>query len=80
MTDLPSGRGRLPSPAQPLFILAMDQRDSFQRTLFGVTSAPTAQQLASQRDAKSLIFAAAERLAGRAVTGPTRAAPSYLPG
>jgi myo-inositol catabolism protein IolC len=51
-----------PSPAQPLFILAMDHRDSFGRTLFGVKGTPTGEQLAAMRDAKSLIFAAAQRL------------------
>jgi hypothetical protein len=36
MTDSPAVRTGPPSPAQPLFILAMDHRDSFGRTLFGV--------------------------------------------
>jgi myo-inositol catabolism protein IolC len=57
----PAGPGT-PSAAQPLFILAMDHRDSFGRTLFGVTGTPTSEQLASMRSAKSLIFAAARRL------------------
>jgi len=55
-----------PSAAQPLFILAMDHRDSFGRTLFGVTGTPTSEQLAGMRRAKSLIFAAAQRLAAPA--------------
>ncbi|HEY0719165.1 MAG TPA: DUF2090 domain-containing protein, partial [Streptosporangiaceae bacterium] len=50
-----------PSAAQPLFIMAMDQRDSF-GTLFGVQGEPTEAQLADMRDAKSLIFAAAQRV------------------
>lgn len=50
-----------PSAAQPLFIMAMDQRDSF-GTLFGVEGQPTEEQLAAMRDAKSLIFAAAHRV------------------
>jgi myo-inositol catabolism protein IolC len=58
-----------PSAAQPLFILAMDQRDSFGRTLFGVKGTPTDQQLADMRGAKSLILAAAERLAGTDLGG-----------
>jgi len=53
-----------PSAARPLFILAMDQRDSFQRTLFGITGQPSDEQLARMRDAKSLIFAGARRVAG----------------
>lgn len=64
MPDAPSPPAGLPSAAEPLFILAMDQRDSFQSTLFGVTGTPTADQLASMRAAKSLIFAAAQRVAG----------------
>jgi myo-inositol catabolism protein IolC len=52
-----------PSAAHPLFILAMDHRDSFGRTLFGVTGTPTADQLASMRGAKELIFAGARQAA-----------------
>jgi myo-inositol catabolism protein IolC len=52
-----------PSAAQPLFIMAMDQRDSF-GSLFGVEGEPTPQQLADMRDAKMLIFAAAQRVIG----------------
>ena len=64
MAAAPSPHAGMPSAAEPLFILAMDQRDSFQRTLFGVTGTPTADQLASMRAAKWLIFAAAQRVAG----------------
>jgi myo-inositol catabolism protein IolC len=64
MTDGTSPSLGLPSAAAPLFILAMDQRDSFERTLFGVTGAPTADQLASMRAAKSLIFAAVQTVPG----------------
>jgi myo-inositol catabolism protein IolC len=64
MTHVTSAHPGPPSAAQPLFILAMDHRDSFGRTLFGVTGEPTGEQLASMRSAKSMIFAAAERLAG----------------
>jgi myo-inositol catabolism protein IolC len=58
-----------PSPAQPLFILAMDHRDSFGRTLFGVKGEPAGDQLTAMRSAKSLIFAAARRLAGTDLGG-----------
>jgi myo-inositol catabolism protein IolC len=61
--------GQMPSAARPLFILAMDQRDSFQRTLFEVTGTPSAEQLTRMRDAKSLIFAAVRRLAGTQPAG-----------
>jgi myo-inositol catabolism protein IolC len=64
MTDGTSLHAGMPSAAEPLFILAMDQRDSFQRTLFGVTGTPTPEQLGSMRAAKSLIFDAARPVAG----------------
>jgi myo-inositol catabolism protein IolC len=69
MTHVVPRHPGLPSAAEPLFILAMDQRDSFQRTLFGVTGTPTSDQLASMRAAKSLIFAAAQRVAGTQPAG-----------
>ena len=65
-TGMPAGP---PSPAQPLFILAMDHRDSFGRTLFGVRGEPTGEQLSAMRAAKSLIFAAARRLIGTDLGG-----------
>jgi myo-inositol catabolism protein IolC len=47
-----------PRHDDPLFILAMDHRDSFGRTLFGVQhDHPDATQLAAMRAAKDLIFA-----------------------
>src|ERR1700679_3412006 len=52
-----------PSAAQPLFIMAMDQRDSF-GSLFGVEGEPTEQQLADMRAAKMLIFTPAQRVIG----------------
>ncbi len=52
-----------PSAAQPLFILAMDHRDSFGGTLFGVRGTPDAGQLAGMRSAKELIFAGARQVA-----------------
>jgi myo-inositol catabolism protein IolC len=58
-----------PSPAQPLFILAMDHRDSFTRTLFGAPRDLTVEQHASVLDAKVLIFEAAQRLVGTDLGG-----------
>jgi myo-inositol catabolism protein IolC len=58
------GPAGMPSPAQPLFILAMDQRDSFAKTLFGVTGTPDDDQLARMRAAKSLIFSAVRDVPG----------------
>jgi myo-inositol catabolism protein IolC len=69
MPDAPSEPAEPPSAAEPLFILAMDQRDSFQRTLFGVTGTATPDQLASMRAAKSLIFTAAQRVMGTQPAG-----------
>jgi hypothetical protein len=47
MTHVTPAHAGPPSAAQPLFILAMDHRDSFGRTLFGVTGTPTDEQLAA---------------------------------
>ena len=69
MTEPTLAHAGPPSAAQPLFILAMDHRDSFGRTLFGVKDTPTGQQLADMRSAKSLIFEAAERLIGTDLGG-----------
>ena len=63
MTDSTTVRTGPPSAAQPLFILAMDHRDSFGRTLFGVRGTPDAGQLAGMRSAKELIFAGARQVA-----------------
>jgi myo-inositol catabolism protein IolC len=47
-----------PTHTDPLFILAMDHRGSFGKTLFGVRNdSPTPDQLARMTAAKSLIFA-----------------------
>jgi myo-inositol catabolism protein IolC len=47
-----------PTHEDPLFILAMDHRDSFGKTLFGVENdRPDAGQTAGMRAAKSLVFA-----------------------
>jgi myo-inositol catabolism protein IolC len=69
MTDSTPARTGPPSAAQPLFILAMDHRDSFGRTLFRVHGTPTAGQLADMRSAKELIFAGA-RQAAENTAGP----------
>lgn len=59
----------LPSPAQPLFILAMDHRASFARHVFGISGEPTAEQRSAMQDAKSLIFAAARRVSASRAHG-----------
>jgi myo-inositol catabolism protein IolC len=69
MTDRTPRHAEPPSPARPLFILAMDHRDSFARTLFGVRGTPDDGQAAAMRDAKQLIFDGARR-AQRHVAGP----------
>ncbi|HXW43739.1 MAG TPA: DUF2090 domain-containing protein [Streptosporangiaceae bacterium] len=62
---------QMPSAAQPLFLLAMDQRDSFAKTLYGITGTPDASGLARMRDGKSLIFEAVRELPA-SVAGPGR--------
>jgi myo-inositol catabolism protein IolC len=57
-----------PTAAQPLFIMAMDQRDSF-GPLFGVQGQPTGEQLAAMRRAKQLIFAGAQRARDMPLSG-----------
>jgi myo-inositol catabolism protein IolC len=51
----PSDQRYLPSTQEPLFILAMDQRASFQK-LFGIEGDPTEAELAKMRDAKLMIY------------------------
>src|ERR1700728_5076432 len=51
----PPDQRYLPSAQEPLFILAMDQRASFQK-LFGITGNPTGAELAKMRDAKLMIY------------------------
>jgi myo-inositol catabolism protein IolC len=41
---------------RPLFILAFDHRESFERTLFGIRVSPTSDERAAISDAKGLIF------------------------
>ncbi|MFZ0667766.1 MAG: DUF2090 domain-containing protein [Acidimicrobiales bacterium] len=60
---------RIPSPAQPLFILAMDHRESFGKSLFAVQGTPNDTQLAAMRDAKSVIFEAISRTSDRDLHG-----------
>ncbi len=69
MTESTSAHAGPPSAAQPLFILAMDHRDSFGKTLFGVQGTATDEQLAGMRSAKSMIFEAAQRLVGTDLGG-----------
>jgi len=45
-----------PSGQSPLFILAMDQRASFGRDLFGLNGAPTEAERARMRDTKMVIY------------------------
>jgi myo-inositol catabolism protein IolC len=63
--------GMAPSHHDPLFILAMDHRDSFGHTLFGVAkgSAPTGEQVGRMRAAKSLIYAGLRRAVDRLPMG-----------
>jgi len=58
---------------RPLFILAFDHRESFERTLFGITGSPTDEQRAAIADAKAVIFEGF-RLAAQAGRVPPGAA------
>ncbi len=51
----PADQRYMPSAQEPLFILAMDQRASFQK-LFGIEGDPTDAELAKIRDAKVMIY------------------------
>ncbi len=59
-----------PAHDDPLFILAMDHRDSFGHTLFGVTSdEPDAEQVERMRAAKSLVYAGLRQAVSRLPMG-----------
>jgi myo-inositol catabolism protein IolC len=45
-----------PSAESPLFLLAMDHRSSFAKTVFGESGEPTSAQLEKMRDAKVMIY------------------------
>jgi myo-inositol catabolism protein IolC len=54
---MPSAAGRyVPSAGTPLFLLAMDHRSSFAKTVFGLSGEPTAVELERMRDAKLVIY------------------------
>jgi myo-inositol catabolism protein IolC len=60
----------LPRHDDPLFILAMDHRDSFGKTLFGVENDdPDITQLAAMKSAKQLIFEGLREAAPRLASG-----------
>jgi myo-inositol catabolism protein IolC len=63
--------GMAPSHRDPLFILAMDHRDSFGHTLFGVArdAPPTAEQTRRMKAAKSLVYAGLRRAVDRLPLG-----------
>jgi myo-inositol catabolism protein IolC len=46
----------MPTAETPMFILAMDHRASFIRDVFGITTDPTAEEVARMRKAKSQIY------------------------
>jgi myo-inositol catabolism protein IolC len=63
--------GMAPSHRDPLFILAMDHRDSFGHTLFGVAkdTRPSEEQARRMRAAKSLIYAGLRQAVDRLPLG-----------
>jgi myo-inositol catabolism protein IolC len=54
----------LPTSDDPLFVLAMDQRASFAKEVFGLPGVPTSTDLARMRDAKALIYEGLRHVAG----------------
>lgn len=57
MVTMPSAAGRYePSADDPLFLLAMDHRSSFAKTVFGLSGQPTTEELEKMRDAKLVIY------------------------
>lgn len=64
MTGRTSHVGYEPSASSPLFLLAMDHRESFGRTLFGVVGEPTSEQIAQMRSAKLVIYEGARGAVG----------------
>jgi hypothetical protein len=77
MTDGTWPHDGLPSAAAPLFILAMDQRDSFQRTLFGVTGTPTPDELARMRPQHKNASLVATAITSGSTSRPTRRRASW---
>ena len=59
----------LPSPDEPLFILAMDQRASFAEEVFGVTGPPSEADLVRMRQAKTLVYEGLRHFAGGVRSG-----------
>ncbi len=62
MTALPPTPAYEPSVDSPLFVLAMDHRASFGRSLFGVSGDPSPAELSRMRDAKALIYEGARQV------------------
>jgi myo-inositol catabolism protein IolC len=54
----------LPSPDEPLFVLALDHRASLARDVFGVLATPSDADLVRMRLAKSLIYEGLRHVAG----------------
>jgi myo-inositol catabolism protein IolC len=54
----------LPSPDEPLFVLAIDHRGSVAMDLFGITGAPSRADLSRMRQAKALIYEGLRHVAG----------------
>ena len=54
----------LPSPDEPLFVLAIDQRGPAAMDLFGITGAPSRADLSRMRQAKALVYEGLRHVAG----------------
>ncbi len=60
----------VPSSDEPLFILAMDHRNSFAKDLFGVTGTPAQNELVKMRQAKALVYEGLRHVAERPCRRP----------
>ena len=54
----------LPSPDEPLFVLAIDHRGSVATDLFGITGPPSRADLSRMRQAKALVYEGLRHVAG----------------
>jgi myo-inositol catabolism protein IolC len=59
----------LPSPDEPLFVLAIDHRASFAKDVFGITGAPSRADLSRMRQAKVLVYEGLRHVAGKVPFG-----------
>src|ERR1700683_2379984 len=59
----------LPSPGEPLFVLAIDHPATFATDLFGIAGTPSQADLSRMRQAKRLVYEGLRHVAGKAPFG-----------